>query len=705
MLFVLRFAKESPGTAVARLRVETDDEDVAPVEVILTGRVTGPVLSCLPKFLGFPETYVDRDATAVVVCSNSGFAGTGDDARLVLDRADVTGEGFELLDWTAAPSPGLAVGEAVTITVRFAPTAPVEHHGSLSIGGPDLSATVPLVGRSSVVPDCDAEVLPLERPGIIEPGIERTLHFTVKNLRPNAPCVVRDHRLCPDTDPAYSLPGGLERVVVPPGGEARFPVIFAPELGFCPVPGEIGCIEFELEPSADGHREIPLTCSAPLTPSVLVAPNDLDFGTIEPNCATRDREVHAINVSSFPVRLTGVGLGPETSDAFFVRSWPPAGTTIQPGASVAIKVAYRPVEEKEGLDTGTLWVQVEELAEPLVVSLRGRGAQGEPQRDHFEQGVRPKGDFLFVLDNGATMGPELSHLVADLGGLPDYYRQSDFDLHFAVTTTGLVASGPGCPGGVNGGEDGRLFPVDGSRPRVLDRNTPDLRATWEANLAVGACHAEPPQLLEAALRALTPPLSTSADDPRHPEPADGNLGFLRANAYLVVVAVSDRADASPGDDLAYHAAFQALKGAQNSHLFEFHAITGDRGTGCTNADGRSAVAGDRLIDLAHASGGQAVSICGGPWFPHFLFRSAGFGVRTCFNLAAQPLDRNGDGVLSDADGELRVFVEGAEVPAVTNGERAWRYAEAQVAVCFEPGHVPAEGAQVDIEYHVGCFGW
>lgn len=171
------------------------------------------------------------------------------------------------------------------------------------------------------------------------------------------------------------------------------------------------------------------------------------------------------------------------------------------------------------------------MAEPYRVSLRGRAAERDVRRDEFEQGRRPEVDVLVVVDNGATPAEE-SPLLAEVASLLDLAIATELDARFAVTTTGLVAEpGGGCPGGVDGGEDGRFFPVDHSRPRIVDEH-PGTRETLAANLAVGACHTAPPQTLEAMIRALTPPLSTRADDPRHDEVDCGNLGFLRPEASI-----------------------------------------------------------------------------------------------------------------------------------------------------------------------------
>src|SRR3954465_13389915 len=100
-----------------------------------------------------------------------------------------------------------------------------------------------------------------------------------------------------------------------------------------------------------------------------------------------------------------------------------------------------------------------------------------------------------------------------------------------------------CSGGASGGEAGRFFPLLSSRPRLLTPSTPNVRSALFANTAVGTCHWDE-RFLEPAVAALTPPLSTSTKAPGPPSPADGNAGFLRDDARLAILAVSDADDAN-----------------------------------------------------------------------------------------------------------------------------------------------------------------
>jgi hypothetical protein len=686
---VVGFTPAVPGTFVARLRVEPEDDEVAAVEVLAAGRVPGPVLVCGPNPMSLPRTYEGESSRATVVCSNLGLAGAGGDGTLPLEAPVVEGEAFSVSG--AVPAEGLPVGGSVAFEVGFAPAGPGVHRGTLVVGGRGATATVELLGTAEPLPECEVAMPEELRLGVVPVNSRRDIDFEVRNLRPEAPCTVRNLRLCEGTDPAFSLPGApFGDLRIPGGGELVVQVRFDPVVGSCGDPEGAGCVEFDLVPSPDGHRSIPFSfCEVQTEPGAFLAPNDVDFGVVRPGCATRNREIALINIQDTALELDAVDMAEGTSGGFFVASSPPLGTVIAPGMSVTFTVTYRPNDP--GIDEGELLVRIAGYQEPLRARLRGEARVAPPRREHHEQNARYPIDWLFVIDNGTTMAAESGTILAELGTFPEQVRDSWIDARYAVTTTGLVAEpGGGCPGGAGGGEDGRLFPVDGSRPRWLDENTPDLLATWAANLAVGTCHTAPPQGLEAALRAITPPLATSADDPRHGESDDGNLGFLRTGHHLQIVVISDRPDASPGTVEAYEKAFQNVSYASGLRGVHVMAITGDRGTGCTAADGRAASPGDRLLDLASRTGG-ARSICADDWAFHLIPEVP--GPRRCFPLQFEP------------GGDVRVWVNGVETFATEDGRRVWEYHEDQVQVCFAPDHLPAPEAEVEIEYEVACLSW
>jgi hypothetical protein len=193
-----------------------------------------------------------------------------------------------------------------------------------------------------------------------------------------------------------------------------------------------------------GHRSIPFaSCEVQTTPGAIASPAELDFGAVEPLCETRDREFEVVNVEGSNLVLVDAGLSEGSSEEFFVRSFPPENTVIAPGAAVELTVAYRPVDRVP--DEAKLLVWFEGYPEPLRVTLRGEGGPPDVQHETFERYGRPKVDWLFVIDNGATMAVESAAILDESGRFPEHVRDFGLDGRYAVTTTGLVVDGEEVP--------------------------------------------------------------------------------------------------------------------------------------------------------------------------------------------------------------------------------------------------------------------
>src|SRR5690606_4720372 len=229
-------------------------------------------------------------------------------------------------------------------------------------------------------------------------------------------------------------------------------------------------------------------------------------------------------------------IGPGTSDDFSLTVPLPGPTTRAPGDTRTLEAAY--AGQLPGLQGSPLFVASDALTVPLLVPLLGESTTRSEVVDRFVQTDGAKVDVLFVVDNTGSMVEEQPRLAAAMPAFASAALSRGTDLRVGVTTTGIEAVSGACPGGAEGGEAGRLFPVDGSRPRLLTSTTPDLAAVLTANAEVGLC-ANVEQGFEAARRALSRPLITQADDPRTPQPDDGNLGLLREEASLALIFVGD----------------------------------------------------------------------------------------------------------------------------------------------------------------------
>ena len=102
-------------------------------------------------------------------------------------------------------------------------------------------------------------------------------------------------------------------------------------------------------------------------------------------------------------------------------------------------------------------------------------------------------DLLWVVDNTSSMDADRANLIASAPGFVQALDAAGVDYHIGVTTTGIAAASA-----ANGprlvreaqrpGEAGRLFPVDGSAPRVIDPTMADRGELLAQNMTVGGCN-------------------------------------------------------------------------------------------------------------------------------------------------------------------------------------------------------------------------
>jgi hypothetical protein len=303
--------------------------------------------------------------------------------------------------------------------------------------------------------------------------------------------------------------------------------------------------------------------------------------------------------------------------------------------------------------------------------------------DLFVQQDVSKVDVLFVVDNTDSMAVEQTRLVDAVPTFVNTAAEKNVNLHVAVTTTGIQTQpqpnpADNCPGGALGGEAGRFFPADNSFNRLLNSGMPDLAAQLQRNVQVGKC-AEVEEGFEAMRRALSRPLVDNVDDPRTSLPRDGNAGFLRDAAALVVLFVSDEDDHSPDAVETYVQWAQQLKGVNQPQRATFYAIAPPE-DGCDTAGG----AGTRYAEATARTGGEVVSVCAPDYRP--LLRAVAdkaFSAQTRFPLSEVP-----------EPGTVVVTVDGAPV---TTG---WTYDGGTNSVVF--ANVPGPGAKIAISYRRSC---
>ena len=241
-----------------------------------------------------------------------------------------------------------------------------------------------------------------------------------------------------------------------------------------------------------------------------------------------------------------------------------------------------------------------------------------------------------------------------------------------------------CPGGAEGGEGGRFFPVDNSRPRILTPQTPDVKNVLFANTNVGICNYDE-RFLDPVLAALTDPLVSATKAPGTPLPNDGNAGFLRDDARLALLAVSDADDSNdlvspaPVSDYVRRLA-QVKHGALD--LISFAGIVP-----LTDCRPQAEGVGLRYIELAKQLNGHLEDICQLANFGSMLDNSLGDLLMplTSFPLSAHPRD----------PASILVTVNGVTVTQ-------WSYDPTSNRIVFPATAVPPPGSHITARYEPAC---
>ena len=654
------------------VRIHSTSVRAPEVEVELRGAGGGPQIQVSPGEIRFGTVPIGARGQRAVRITNAGTPPGAPPLEILdirVENPTVSPFGVDR-DLTVNPVV-LDAGEADEVLIGYEPLEPgTTHEAELVIVSNDASLPeirLPMSGSALEIPPCARlEITPhLLDFGALDPGRGATLSVLIYNPGPET-CIMRNLRIAEGSDPVFRT-REVESFLIPGDQWFGWMVNFDPAA----VGAGEGDYRGELElfaVNATEQQRFSVALRASSDAGCLVSePSFLDFGSELSGCGAREGSIRFTNVCPLPLGVGVLELGLQTSEGEFeIVAGPTEPFDLPSGASFEVRVRWN--AQTRGLSTAPLYVHEDTRIRPLMVPLLGELQRDGRRVDRFVQHRDDAADILFVVDNSSTMTEEQPRLAAASRVIVDEAEARGIDFHIGVTSTGMTpAPAGGCPGGADGGEAGRLVPVDGSRPRVLDPATPDVRSVLAQNLQVGVCH-ELEQGMEAMRRALGEPLRSGE-----------NAGFLRDDAKLAVIFVSDEDDHSgiaPEDYLAF---LVGLKGEGGARAY---AIV-DIGTGCPEGAGRA----ERLIELVLGTHGLVESICAEDWSAAMAAIAADvFTFRTAFSLSAVP---DGAGIEVSVDGEVA-------------DPSTYRYDPGSNSVAFAPGHAPAPGARIEVRYTAAC---
>jgi hypothetical protein len=283
---------------------------------------------------------------------------------------------------------------------------------------------------------------------------------------------------------------------------------------------------------------------------------------------------------------------------------------------------------------------------------------GSPQnaQDSFTQNTAQDGkvDILWVIDNSGSMGDEQEALAYNFSAFINDFLAQGIDFKMAITTT----DGRSSKNGVMIGDSDRL--------------TSSAAATNEANFVsdfqnwvrVGTGGSGTEQGLKTSVAFMD----------RYKD------SFLRNDAFLVVVYLSDEQDQSSGSALNYANSLKGLK--SNEGLFKAYSIV----TTELIPGKQDETLGTRYVEVSQASGGTVSDIHQD--FHTTLTDMGGsiLNLLDSFPLSGVPLNS-----------QIEVTVNGT---AVNTG---WSYDSSTRTVRFDNNSIPQEGSVV-IAYYQQCVG-
>ncbi|MGI5860984.1 MAG: choice-of-anchor D domain-containing protein [Myxococcales bacterium] len=697
----------SIGAKIGRLKVSSTDP-VAPVQLaVLTGNAVPPQvcrLEASSAILDFGAQVQGTQTLKSVTLHNAGNSA----CTLGSPSIDAAGQAARFLIATMPPVATLGPNGLLDVTIAYNPqdaTGPDQGVFELPADDPTLPGgrlRIALRGTPTAQPQCTLVVNPPRGAGgrtmnfgVVGLGERKTLLMTLENVGSKF-CDIGAPRKGMLTESAFSfgthsppLPGRID-----PGQTAVVEVVFQPrtEGEFLPMMNSFTISTSDGAPSectglsgaGPGCKQVSLRGTGVVL-AIDAVPRAVDFGVVTVGCNSADRTVTVYNIGGAAVTISGFEIDPPAS-SFTLVSHATTPITLQPGRSTAVVLRYRP--RGTGLESANLVIAHSFSGGTTTVPLKGTGSTATHQRDFFSQNSVPKTDVLWVIDNSGSMYDKQQFLAANATEFINQANALNSDYQVAVIATEWAGSNPphqadnasafpGTP--INAGE---FF----GNPKIIKRSDPDPAAELSRNIRVGECCSDPAESgLEAAKAALSDPLIS--------DPAKPNSQFVREDAKLAIIVLSDEEDQGASQNVEYYVDFfQTLKGAKNTSLFAWHSIVGDSPSGCSatvNGHSVQAAAGKRYIEASTRTNGIFRSICTSDWgrIANDIGLDA-FAAKTQFFLS-----RTAD------PATLVVTVNGAPQTAGVDFD----FDASANSIDFKAGHVPPAGASITAEYDTLCL--
>jgi hypothetical protein len=430
----------------------------------------------------------------------------------------------------------------------------------------------------------------------------------------------------------------IDAVLVPPGSSTTFTVTYEPETA---QPYNTSVLIDSNDPD-EPQVGVPLTAEG-LAPEITVSPESYDFGTMYIGCVGT-HTVNIANTGNAPLEVTEIDYISASNDLDFDDNAAvngPLPWIIPAGESRDVMVAYTPLDDYA--DDGYLAVTSNDPFRGQAQAFQtGGGSLYGENLDLFDQPIRGSTDILFVIDNSCSMANEQASLASNFEFFAAELSELDLDYQLGVITT-----------------DNPAF-----RGEILTADSSDMEAEFISQTSAGTGGSGNEMPSEMAYQAT----QSGAD-------AGPGSDFLRDDAMLSMIFVSDEPDSSPSDWSDYLDYFRRIKDDEDN--FIAHAISGDYPTGCGDAS-----ATNKVYEMTTATEGLYLSVCATDWASHLESLVEGSAADlSSFELTEWPVPET-----------IVVRVDGV---TTTIG---WEYNSTDRSIDFDESYIPEGGSTIEVEY-------
>ncbi len=644
----LTFCPTDFGPSTATLLVATDTPSMVSREITITGTGGGADISCTPSPLDFGLTSVGGSVLRNVNCTNRG------DAPLDIANAAVMGPNFTLV---AGPLGPIAAGANANFGVRFSPTALGVSQGILGIDSNDPDSPqigIDLMGEAVDLLPCSIEALPQEQDfGLVSVGERRSAELVFNNIGVGD-CTVSGFTT---VSGPLSVTAASSQVTLAAGAALRIAVEFAPTaLGVVTASVTVsfanpGSPDLSVDLRGEGG-----------TPEITVTPYPVEFGNVAVGCAEpQTRSVRIQRTAQGAGTITDIVLVQSATAAFSI-SHDALPQTLGFFQTLQVDVTFAPPAP------GAYGAQLRIISSgnaPVVIPITGQGDLTTQRTDSVSL-TRPPVDVLVVVDDSCSMGEAQVALGASMPAFVNAFSGRGVDFQIGVVTTDMNDTT----------KAGRLQGM----PNLLTPMSPNLLDELSLRMQPGTSGSGTEQGIRAALAATTAPLASTT-----------NAGFLRSNADLAVVFISDENDGSQGG-LTIPDYLNGLRGATGTGDLYLSGIIGPATGRCQGPYGR-ADSGSRYAQLIEGTAnGLRLSYCD-DMLSNLLSVSAALFGEDVVPLSAAPVINT-----------ITVSINGVSVPQTgTNGGVNWAYELANNRVVILDSSLVPQGATIDVTYDAFCL--